>query len=120
MNPLFKDIPTYGKWITYLLDAVTTPAYATNCWSGGNNWGYRNNAVKTDSNGSSKACEAKFHVCYSGGAGDAAIPCTVNTTGLCDNACDNMQTPNQIACSYADCQSRCYHARVSGYNDTCN
>ena len=68
-----------------------------------------------DLTGRTQACEAKLQVCF-GGVQDQPVA-TVRTTGLCDNACDNTQTPNQNACSYAECQLRCYGARVSGYEE---
>jgi hypothetical protein len=94
------------------------PCLGTNCWSGGENKGWRDNSNQTGPDGATKSCEAKLHVCFAGGAGDPAIPCEVNTFRGCDGACAIIT--NNIACTPEVCASRCYAARVPGYADTCD
>ena len=58
------------------LVAMTTQiVLATNCWSGGENRGYKDGMDMTGPAGATKRCEAKLHVCFKGGSGDPAIPC---------------------------------------------
>ena len=105
-------------WIARLMDTVATTAYATSCNADEQFIGYLNSAQKTN-NGSSQRCEAKMHVCYVGGDDDEYIPCSVNTYQECEAACDINTSPNQQACSYSDCYSRCVAARVTG-STTCD
>jgi len=107
MNGLLGKI---GDWFA-------KPCYGTNCWSGGDNKGWRDNTNLTGAPGSIKSCEAKLHVCFNEGAGDPAIPCNIASPAGCMAACGS---PSNVACDVAVCNSRCMAARVPGSADTCD
>jgi hypothetical protein len=117
----FRPVYESGALAKALLNKITSwfvkPCLGTNCWSGGENKGYRDNSNQTGAPGATKSCEAKLHVCFAGGSNDPAIPCEVNTFRGCDGACAIIT--NNIACTPEVCASRCYAARVPGYADTC-
>lgn len=108
LNGLLSKI---GSWFV-------KPCLGTNCWSGGENKGWRDNSNQTGPDGATKSCEAKLHVCFAGGSGDPAIPCTVDSFMGCNQACSSVET--NIACDPTICLNRCLAARVPGYADTCD
>jgi len=117
----FRSVYESGALARVLLNKITSwfvkPCFGTNCWSGGDNKGWRDNTNLTGAPGSIKSCEAKLHVCFNEGAGDPAIPCNIASPMGCMAACGS---PSNIACDVAVCNSRCMAARVPGSADTCD
>lgn len=73
--------------------------------------------------GVQRICEAKLHVCFTGGLYDDMLNnpnFVIDTEAECNIACDFNNSPSQQACSLADCQSRCVAARVPGELDDCS
>ena len=102
-----------------LLVAMTAQmALANNCWSLGANQGYKDSLNQYGPDGAIKSCEAKLHTCFAGGAGDPAIPCTIDSFMGCNQACSTVEA--NVNCDPAVCLNRCLAARVPGYVDTCD
>lgn len=69
-----------------------------------------------------RKCEAKLHVCFTGGLYDLVLDnpnFIIDTIQECSFICSHSNSPSQQACSRDDCDSRCVAARVPGQLDSC-
>lgn len=89
-------------------EVETEPGYrgALVSWPDGTFQGFLDGHNQSGEFGARNACEAKLHVCFSQGGKDA-LPIEPINENECFDKCSNVRPPNELACTFNACVSRC-------------